>query len=119
MNLAEQKSAAWQAYEAFLDLVHRDRANGWVYFISDGIGSVKVGKSRSPWRRLCTLRSGSAQELSLIGVIPGYSLVEFAAHKVLQPVHLRGEWFKDSELLRDFMTLHCDLRGLAACLVGA
>lgn len=117
--VVEQQTSAWRAYERMLALVANDSPNGWVYFIADGLGNIKIGKSRNPWRRLGSLRSGSAQELTLIGVMPGYSIVEAAAHEVLRSIRLQGEWFKDCELLRAFMSLHCDDYALALFLIGA
>lgn len=110
-------AAAWGAYQRFLAIVQSDWANGWVYFITDGLGNVKIGKSRSPRRRLSSLRSASAQPLNLIGVIHGYSLVEEAVHAILKSAHVQGEWFRDCELLRNFMALHCKTRDLALCLL--
>lgn len=116
---AQSQTPAWRAYERMLALIARDAHHGWVYFIADGLGNVKIGKSRNPARRLSSLRSGSAQQLTLIGVIPGYSLVEAAAHDVLDRIRLQGEWFTDCELLRDFMTLHCGAHALALFQIGA
>jgi hypothetical protein len=67
---------------------------GYVYFIADQQGRVKIGKSRHwPTLRMKTLKAGNADRLRIVAVAPGMDRERefqrrFIAH------HIEGEWFK-------------------------
>jgi hypothetical protein len=65
----------------------------WVYVIVSG-RRAKVGYSADPLRRLKTLQTGSATELTLAYVVGAPSQkLETEAHKALRSTWSHGEWF--------------------------
>jgi hypothetical protein len=85
----------------------RDGALGshlsWVYFIGYPNGSVKIGVSGDPRRRLADLQRSTPEPLELLAVAQGDHAVEALLHKVFAPDHVRGEWFRRSETLTEFV----------------
>lgn len=81
-------------------------AEGFVYFIRAGrTASVKIGYGKNPYKRLDDMQVGSPHPLYLIGYCPGDRSDEFAWHKRWQRLHVRGEWFKLAQDLRDAINL--------------
>jgi predicted GIY-YIG superfamily endonuclease len=66
----------------------------YVYFIQSGSnGSVKIGLSNDPERRLRQLQTGNLRELRLRHVVPGTRGTENDLHVRFAPARIRGEWF--------------------------
>lgn len=68
-----------------------------IYIVTDGLGAVKVGIAKDPFRRLSGLQTASPRVLSLRAK---YEVVEEIGRKVEKQVHKRlqcdrimGEWF--------------------------
>ncbi len=78
-----------------------------VYFVqSEGPGGpIKIGYAQCPIQRLSNLRTSSAYELELLGVLPGEKFLEQEVHNRFRKDSIRGEWFKDSVELRKFIEL--------------
>lgn len=73
-----------------------------VYFISDSVGSVKIGKADNVVKRVKELQTASSEHLKLLGTITcsdssNAHNVEKLLHSVLQKQHKRGEWFNLTE----------------------
>lgn len=86
----------------------RDGALGtfasWVYFIGHGAdGPIKIGVSINPEGRLSDLQSSTPAALELICAVNGDVTVERMIHDAFGPDHIRGEWFRRSETLSDFI----------------
>ena len=77
-----------------------------IYVISDGMGHIKVGKSRDPESRLRALQTGHANELRLIFCIDMPDWEEAFFHDLLSEDHIRGEWFHDTERARKNLNIH-------------
>lgn len=74
-----------------------------VYFISDG-EYVKIGYTNSdPKDRLAGLQTGNARHLQIIHTIPGNISKEQALHQRFQHLKVRGEWFKFTEEIQNFI----------------
>jgi len=68
--------------------------NGFVYLIESGSGHFKVGFTKNdPRRRLAMLRTGNADDLSLIGAIAGTMDDEKELHRLLRPWRVTREWY--------------------------
>ena len=66
----------------------------WVYFLLDATAcAVKVGFSKAPEARAINLRTGSLNDLELLGYVPGSKALEMVFHDFFRPYHIRREWF--------------------------
>lgn len=75
-----------------------------IYFIRDtASGDIKIGFSGNPSRRLAILQTGHANHLELLGVISGSLTEEQALHERFANSHKRGEWFRPTPDLVDFV----------------
>jgi hypothetical protein len=61
------------------------------YFLADGAGRVKIGRTRNVAGRIRDLSTSTAQVLSLLGTIPDD--VEGVWHARWRACRIRGEWF--------------------------
>lgn len=68
-----------------------------------GTGFIKFGKAKSVGKRLTELECACPHELHILAVADWPDGAETAVHLYLQPEHQRGEWFKDSPLVREVM----------------
>ncbi len=67
---------------------------GFVYLIVSSSGFYKVGFTKNdPRRRVMMLRTGSSDELELIGAVPGTIEDERELHRMLAPWRVTREWF--------------------------
>lgn len=78
--------------------------NNLVYFISDGMGHVKIGVAKDPERRMYELQIGNAFQLTLLAVESGGQPREKALHKVFRDLRVRGEWFTLTPALQAYIT---------------
>lgn len=88
--------------------VEQDPSSGWVYFIANASGQIKIGRARHFARRLSVLKSSNPGLLTPLGVARGGPIVEAALHERFAPLRVRGEWFTDCLELREFIALVCD-----------
>jgi hypothetical protein len=73
-----------------------------IYFIQElESGSIKIGKSVAPLKRLKSLQSGNIRELVLAGWIDGGLYEEKLWHKDFNDSRLSGEWFLPTPRLCD------------------
>lgn len=68
-------------------------AQGFVYFVRGG-DRVKIGWSRKVALRVSQLQTASAEQLELLGEMPGTLDTERALHDTFAPLRVRGEWFR-------------------------
>ena len=78
----------------------------YVYLIQKGYGSIKIGVSSNPERRLMELQVGNHGDLHIIAKFPfqtrAYALsMEKDLHNKFKRFCLSGEWFKKG-ILREF-----------------
>jgi rRNA-processing protein FCF1 len=76
-----------------------------IYFIgSVESGTVKIGKSSDPEKRLAGLQTGNSNRLFLYGVIRDVNeYYENKLHKRFENIRLEGEWFKLTDELIQFI----------------
>jgi len=74
-----------------------------VYFVADEDGYIKIGLAGSVSARLQSLQTASRQQLRLVATMPGGRADERALHLRFGADHVRGEWFKPSDDLLDFI----------------
>lgn len=76
-----------------------------VYFIKRrrSGGGIKIGTAKDPWVRLNDLQIGSDVRLDLIATEPGSYKRERELHAQFQDLHIRGEWFRPGEALRNYI----------------
>jgi len=74
-----------------------------VYFITDG-EFIKIGKANDPIERMRTMQTGNARELKMLGYYEDYDEeLESYMHKAFAKDRVRGEWFKPSKDLYNFI----------------
>ena len=78
----------------------------YVYFIQKGYGSIKIGVSDNPEKRLKQLQTGNHGSLFIIAKFPFETRrealsLEYDLHKMFKNDKINGEWFKKS-ILRKF-----------------
>lgn len=74
-----------------------------IYFISDEDGYIKIGFARNVQSRLETLQTASRQELRVVATIPGSLSDEKSLHHKFAKDHVRGEWFRPSHELKQYI----------------
>lgn len=75
-----------------------------VYFIQAGVnGPIKIGYAFDPRKRMIGLQIAHWEKLLLLGVIPGSEIQEHRLHRAFKEDHLRGEWFRASDTLLNFI----------------
>lgn len=75
----------------------------YIYFIADEDGYIKIGHASHPQSRLRSLQTASRQELQLLATTPGTMADEKALHAKFSDDHVRGEWFRPSCKLREYV----------------
>lgn len=73
------------------------------YAIQNGRGMVKLGVTTNMPARLRDLQIGSADTLTVLGVVAGNQ--EQALHTRFAHSHVRGEWFRSSPALLALFSL--------------
>lgn len=85
--------------------------SGCVYFVGcDEIALVKIGKTTLGQLkgRIQQLQTGSPALLRLMGVFPSHNPhQEGILHSRFSPYHVRGEWFRVSQEIKDFVKNEC------------
>lgn len=75
---------------------------GYVYFITDGHGHVKIGKADDPEQRLKGLQTGNAYNLEIYELIEVWDhkpscfdaqCFEHMLHRMFSKFNIRDEWF--------------------------
>lgn len=66
----------------------------WVYFITDGVGHVKIGFAANVGARLCELQTGNALPLTVLATLKGSCDTERELHQRFAEYRVRGEWFR-------------------------
>lgn len=89
-----------------LDNKRSDKPESFVYFLTDGV-DIKIGRSARPNSRLSDLQIGHPAKLTLLGTMPGGTALEGALHTLFDASKIRGEWYKDSPKLREFIEQNC------------
>lgn len=70
------------------------RPGGYVYFIADEDGYIKIGYARDVSSRLRSLQTASRQALRVVASTSGTVSDEKALHAKFADAHVRGEWFR-------------------------
>lgn len=76
---------------------------GQIYFLSNSMGAIKIGYSRSLKSRMRSLQTSAAMKLDVIALIPGGRDLESFIHRSLTAHRLNGEWFRDCDAVRAFI----------------
>ena len=77
-------------------------ATSWVYFIKS-YGLVKIGRAKSPAKRLENMQVGSSQRLKLLAMFPGGVKEEGELHKMFARHWVHGEWYRFSSEIQIYL----------------
>lgn len=82
-----------------------DQSKNWptVYFVKYPGRLIKIGTSAWIPGRVGELQAAIPQEISVVGVMCGGPEMEQRLHKEFADLRVRGEWFKATKRLRDFI----------------
>lgn len=79
---------------------------GFVYFVQGATtGAIKIGFTVNPKQRVASLQSSAPEPLCLLGSVPGDENLERVIHSAFAESRLRGEWFRPSWALLEFIKL--------------
>lgn len=83
-------------------IARKDILPSFVYFIANrGQGTVKIGFSNDPEKRLIQLQTSNHEQLEILAIIEADEKTEGILHDRFKAYRLNGEWFKLSpEILR-------------------
>ena len=81
-----------------------------VYFLRDD-GWIKIGYSSDLSRRMKELNIAHAEELEVVGLLPGPRRIETQLHRAFDQLRGRGEWFKYESPLTEFIETTMQLAG--------
>lgn len=81
------------------------KKTGYIYFITDGIGHIKIGVTDAPERRIKQLQTGNANFLEIIFQIETDSMeeayeVEALLHEMFSDNRINGEWFEEKPVIK-------------------
>lgn len=79
----------------------RGKVAGFVYFIRNVRGAVKIGAAVNPLSRLRTFQTANDDDLELIGFIETDDMygTEQKLHRQFRHARLRGEWFREDDIV--------------------
>jgi T5orf172 domain len=83
-----------------------DSINNWtfVYFIQEeNRGYIKIGSAENVEKRLKGLQVGNPDKLKILHKTSGGQNLELFLHKKFKEYHIRGEWFRDSEEIINYI----------------
>lgn len=75
---------------------------GYTYFFQRG-STIKIGHSAIPKQRISHIRSGSAEPVEVLAVIPNTIIDEATAHEKFAHLRISGEWFRAEPDLIEFI----------------
>lgn len=87
-----------------------------VYFAQEGAaGPIKIGTAVDVHARVKSFSTGNSSEVRLLAMLQGDRSVENLLHSIFSEAHLRGEWFRPTPSLLQFIA---DLPDLDAPELG-
>lgn len=103
------RTPEWIAFDAALD---RFLAAHPVYFIQHGAdGLIKIGFTKNIDKRMRDLQFAAPLPLRLLGWRLGGPTEEARLHRVFAPSKAWGEWYRPTEQLIEYISLHCRIDG--------
>ena len=102
-ELKEKMSAKNRAPVGLKDILKQKELEGYVYFIADNNGRIKIGKAIDPHVRMRDLQIGNPDKLTLLFYVNGGYRLENRVHALLYDFRIQGEWFEDCKQLREVM----------------
>ena len=82
----------------------KEKYPGYIYFVQGASGgAVKIGYAKDVAARLKGLQTGFPDTLMLLCAVPGKPKNEKELHEKYKEHALRGEWFKPSEEIMEFI----------------
>lgn len=75
----------------------------YVYFLQDPQGSIKIGISHNVGKRISQLEQSLPYDLKLIGIMEGNLSLESTLHTKFESHRIKGEWFKPSDDILQFI----------------
>jgi hypothetical protein len=76
---------------------------GFVYFVEDDTGLVKIGFSKTPGTRVAIMATNSGHVLKMLAYFPGNTQKEHSVHERFKEEHHHGEWFKTSGRISSYI----------------
>ena len=78
--------------------------SGYVYFVSDQRGHIKIGWTTDPHHRMSSLATGSPVKLKLLALVGASGPhQERMIHAQFHSLRAQGEWFREDPVLMSFI----------------
>lgn len=75
-----------------------------IYFIQcESSKKIKIGRTKVLKKRTATLKSQNSTPLTLLASVKGHPSVETGLHRMLSDEHSHGEWFNESDGVKEAM----------------
>jgi hypothetical protein len=95
----------------------RKATKGWCYiYVVQVGGRIKIGRTTNVEKRLETLRTGNADQVSLLAAAPGHVSIERLIHDRFAYCRFNGEWYSPEPELITFIRLLANGRNPVALL---
>ncbi|MEX1059424.1 MAG: GIY-YIG nuclease family protein [Methyloceanibacter sp.] len=111
IGLSERQRQNWVQRAELAMQPHRgepDENDPRIYFISTDDEFIKIGFTTNLRERIRSLRTASPKRLRVHVAIPGTRDDERELHRRFAVHHVRGEWFKFSDAIADFIASYSD-----------
>jgi hypothetical protein len=83
---------------------HKDKVSeDHLYFATDGMNRVKIGRSNNPWKRIKTMNTGNASDVQLLCVVKNKGCLEKNFHSCFSKLNITREWFSYTSRIDDFI----------------
>lgn len=83
--------------------VYTPQRKGFVYFVREENGPIKIGWGQNPQRRMAGMQTGNPRRLVLLGCMPATRKEERQLHARFADLRLAGEWFQPHEDILAFV----------------
>lgn len=104
MALMEKVVPSRSRWHSIARHARKVKSDLFIYFIQAGAnGAIKIGRTDDVYARLDTLQTANAEELRLLLFIDGDRALETTFHAHFVKDHIRGEWFRPSPELLQFV----------------
>lgn len=80
----------------------QSRVACFIYFV-ECAGHIKIGKADNWRKRISSIRTASPLEVEILVILQAHVGFERDLHAKFEAYRHRGEWFRDSQEIRDFI----------------
>ena len=98
-----KENSDWRPENNHWDLNKDKISDDHLYFASDGLGRLKIGRSKNPKQRIKHINTSNASNVELVMIARNKGCIEKNMHSCFSGLKIKGEWFSYSSRFDDFM----------------